>query len=145
MVISSTWLKPIHLQCSTPQALFHERRCSSNFLCTSHQLQALEDGAGHTRQHIFCKFVWHADKTVDILKRTCRSSKLLSSSRGGRSSVIKKQRGSPHNALYFICRVMGRRVFVPPPTWLNWNPMRASTKALLPTTFHNRRRKTTKT
>jgi hypothetical protein len=24
--------------------------------------------------------------------------------------------------LYFMCRVMGRLVLVPPPTWLNWKP-----------------------
>jgi hypothetical protein len=24
--------------------------------------------------------------------------------------------------LYFMCSVMGRRVLVPPPTWLNWKP-----------------------
>ena len=30
---------------------------------------------------------------------------------------------------------MGRRVLVPPPTWLNWKPMSASTSADLPSVW----------
>ena len=58
---------------------------------------------------------------------TCSSSRLASCSPN--SSVMRKQWGWMQAELYFMCSVMGRRVLVPPPTWLNWNPISASTSA----------------
>ena len=45
------------------------------------------------------------------------------------SSVHRKQTGWTQAELYFMWSVIGLRVLVPPPTWLNWKPMRASTRA----------------
>ena len=51
------------------------------------------------------------------------------------SSRRRKHRGSTHEALYFMLIAIGRRVLVPPPTWLNWNPLSASTNALFPSVW----------
>ena len=48
------------------------------------------------------------------------------------SSPWRKHLGWAQRGLYCILRATGRRVLVPPPTWLNWNPMRASIRADLP-------------
>ena len=48
------------------------------------------------------------------------------------SSPWRKQRGDEQRGLYCMRSATGRRVLVPPPTWLNWKPMRASMRADLP-------------
>mmetsp|Transcript_6776 Transcript_6776/g.27633 ORF Transcript_6776/g.27633 Transcript_6776/m.27633 type:complete len:201 (+) Transcript_6776:9451-10053(+) len=66
----------------------------------------------------------------------CKSGRLISSSPPTKeSSRSRKHRGSTHEALYFMLIAIGRRVLVPPPTWLNWNPISASTKALFPSVW----------
>jgi hypothetical protein len=66
----------------------------------------------------------------------CKSGRLISSSPPLKeSSFNRKHRGSTHDALYFMFIAIGLRVFVPPPTWLNWNPIRASTRADLPSVW----------
>ena len=47
-------------------------------------------------------------------------------------SVVRKQTGEVQAGLYCILSAIGRRVLVPPPTWLNWNPISASINALFP-------------
>ena len=61
------------------------------------------------------------------LPLACSSSRLSSASPA--SSVTSTHAGCTHAGLYFMCSVIGRRVLVPPPTWLNWKPSRASTRA----------------
>ena len=48
------------------------------------------------------------------------------------TSSVRKQRGLAAEGSYCIRSAIGRRVLVPPPTWLNWKPISASISADLP-------------